>query len=102
MVFALSKSYGAGESAYARPIAKPVAGTVLIAVDGEPLASEDFAVNVATGVVTFETPPALAAVVSAGFAFDTPVRFDLDRLDLALDGFGAGHALSVPVIEIRI
>ena len=28
------------------------------------------------------------------------VRFDIDRLDLSLDGFGAGRALAVPLIEI--
>src|SRR3569833_3712143 len=38
--FQLAKSYGGAFSAYQRPIAKPVAGSVQVAVDGAP-ASED-------------------------------------------------------------
>lgn len=95
--FALQKSYGA----YARPIAKPVSGTVLVAIDSEQLES-GFNVDGESGIVTFDTAPAEGAVVTAGFLFDTPVRFDIDRLDLAIDGFGAGHAVAVPLIEIRL
>lgn len=98
--FQLVKLYGAGESAYARPIRKPVALTVRVAVDEVELAPGDFEVDLTTGLITFGAPPAHGAAVSAGFQFDTPVRFDLDRLDIALDGFGAGRAQSVPLIEV--
>ncbi|MGE0530165.1 MAG: TIGR02217 family protein [Hyphomonadaceae bacterium] len=101
-VFALQKAYGAGASAYARPIRKPVAGSVIIAVDGETLAPSAFEVAADTGLVTLAVAPSAASVISAGFLFDTPVRFDADRLDLALDGFGAGHAVSVPLVEIKV
>jgi hypothetical protein len=30
------------------------------------------------------------------------VRFDIDRLDLSLDGFGAGRALALPLVEVLI
>lgn len=103
MTFQLRKRYGEGDGAYQRPIEKPVGDGLLIALDGAPLSSEAFAVNTTSGLVTFDTPPAAGvAAVTAGFQFDTPVRFDIDRLDLALDGFGAGRALSVPLIEIRL
>lgn len=98
--FQLSKIYGAGESAYARPIRKPVALTVRVAIDDVECAPGDFDVDLTTGVVTFDAPPAEGASLTAGFQFDTPVRFDLDRLEIALDGFGAGRAQSVPLIEI--
>ncbi|HWA00164.1 MAG TPA: DUF2460 domain-containing protein [Caulobacterales bacterium] len=100
VTFQLAKTYGAGEAAYVRPIAKPVAGSVRVAVGGVELSVDAFAVDTTTGVVTLDTPP--TGDVTAGFLFDTPVRFDLDRLDLSLDGFGAGRALSVPLIEILI
>ena len=100
VTFQLVRAYGAGDAAYARPIAKPVAGSVLVAIDGEALAAEAFSVDAATGVITFIAPPAEGAIVTAGFLFDTPVRFDLDRLDLALDGFGAGRATTVPLVEV--
>jgi len=94
--FQLVKHYGD----YARPITKPVADTVRIAVDGGELAADGFDVNSATGVLTLDVAPSEGASVTGGFVFDTPVRFDLDQLDLAMDGFGAGRALSVPLVEV--
>ncbi len=99
--FQLGKTYGSGASAYVRPIARPVSESVSIAVDGVTLIPSAFEVD-ENGLVTLDTAPPAGAVVTAGFMFDTPVRFDIDRLDLALDGFGAGHAVSVPLIEIKL
>lgn len=99
VAFPLRKSYGDGASAYVRPINKPVSASVLVAIEGVSASGFDLSVE---GLLTFETPPAAGATISAGFLFDTPVRFDIDRLDLALDGFGAGHAVSVPLLEIRL
>ncbi|MBC7767545.1 MAG: DUF2460 domain-containing protein [Phycisphaerales bacterium] len=98
LVFGLTKAYGG----YARAIPKPVAASVRVAVDGVELEPGAFAVNVAAGLVTLLAAPAEGAAVTAGFLFDTPVRFDIDRLDLSLDGFGAGRALAVPLVEILI
>lgn len=96
LAFQLIKAYGD----YERPIQKPIAGSVRAAVDGVELSAEDFSVDIVTGIVTFISPPAEGAAITAGFHFDTPVRFDVDRLDLSLDGFGAGRALAVPLIEV--
>lgn len=94
--FQLVKAYGE----YARPILKPVAESVRIAVDGDELSTGDFIVDQTTGIVTLDVAPAVGAVITAGYTFDTPVRFDIDRLELSLDGFGAGRALAVPLMEI--
>ncbi|MGE6698871.1 phage distal tail protein, Rcc01695 family [Hyphomonas sp. NPDC076900] len=91
--FALVKHYGG----WARRIWKPVAGSVRVAVDG---AEGGFALDAATGLVTLAEAPAAGAVVTAGFRFDCPVRFDTDRLDVTLEGFGAGRAIRVPLVEI--
>jgi uncharacterized protein (TIGR02217 family) len=40
-------------------------------------------------------------VVTAGFLFNVPVRFDTDRLDIELASFDAAEAPSIPVIEVR-
>ena len=53
------------------------------------------------GVIGFETPPSLGAIVRAGFLFDVPVRFAQDSLEIAGASFAAGEAPSVPVVEIR-
>ena len=100
--FALAKSYGAGPTAYRRAIAKPVAGSVRVAVNGAELASQAFVCSTQTGLVTLaagETPPPGAAV-TAGFEFDVPVRFDTDDLVIDLAAFTAGEIPHVPLIEI--
>jgi uncharacterized protein (TIGR02217 family) len=97
-MFALRKAYGD----YARTIAKPVAGSVRVAIDGATAALDAYSVDAVLGSVTLAAAPAEGAVVSAGFLFDTPVRFDIDRLDLSLDAFGAGRALSVPLVEVAL
>ena len=38
--------------------------------------------------------------VRAGFAFDVPVRFDVDQLQISLSGVRAGEAQSVPLVEV--
>ena len=93
--FELSKAYGE----VLRPIRKPVEGSVMAAVNG--LAVEA-AVDAVTGVVTLAAAPAKGAVVSAGFLFDTPVRFDADRIEASLESFDAGRMAAVPLIEIRV
>ena len=57
-----------------------------------------------TGIVTFLPGhiPAEGAVVTAGFEFDVPVRFDTDRLDINLAAFEAGDAPAIPMVEIRV
>src|SRR5664279_3802066 len=68
--FALAKTYGADYSPYQRPIGKPVAGSVRVAVNGsEVTAGTAFTVDTTTGVVTFLSGhiPASGAAVTAGF-----------------------------------
>jgi uncharacterized protein (TIGR02217 family) len=101
--FALRKAYGSGGQSYWRPIAKPVAGSVTVAVGGSLLAAgTDFAVDAETGTVTLAEAPGARASVTAGFEFDVPVRFDSDRIIASLSGFAAGEIPSIPVIEVRV
>ncbi len=97
--FQLVKTYGDGAGSYVRVIAKPVAGSVRVAVAGEELES-GWSVDVATGMVIFDVAPAVGASVTAGFQFDVPVRFDTDRLSISLAAFRAGEAPEIPVVEI--
>jgi uncharacterized protein (TIGR02217 family) len=99
--FQLVKLYDWGVQGFTRPIAKPVAGTVLVAVDGTPLASEDYSVDATTGIVTLDAAAGDGLVVTAGFEFDVPVRFDTDRLDTELDIERLGSITSIPLIEIE-
>lgn len=101
-IFQLRKTYGAGTEAVVRTIAKPVAGTVKVAVAGLALAPGAFSVDVTTGLVSLTAPPAAGAAVTAGFAFDTPVRFDLDRLDVTLEGFAAARVAACSLVEVLV
>lgn len=98
--FALVKAYASGAQTWARAITKPVAGSVVVALDGVAQGS-GWTVDTATGIVTFAAAPAGAAVVSAGFLFDVPVRFDTDRIDVSLDPGYRGAFHSIPIVEIR-
>ena len=102
--FQLVKLYGAGATAWTRQIAKPVAGSVRVAIDGtEQTVGTDVTVDTATGLLTFTpTPPAAGTTITAGFEFDVPVRFDSDRLEISLAAFEAGDLPSVPIVEIRL
>ncbi len=97
--FQLVKRYGEGEESPTRRIAKPVAGTVRLAIDGAETAA--FETDPATGIVTLAEAPAAGAVVAAGFEFDVPVRFDTDRIEVTLESFGAGRMAAAPLIEVR-
>jgi uncharacterized protein (TIGR02217 family) len=102
--FQLVKTYGGVYAPYQRPIVKPVANSVRIAVDGaEASVDEDFTLDTTTGIVTFLEGhiPAADAIVTAGFLFDVPVRFDTDFLEVDLDAFAAGSIPKIPLVEIR-
>ncbi|MCI5111866.1 MAG: DUF2460 domain-containing protein [Marivita sp.] len=101
--FALRKAYASGDAVYARPVAKPVVGTVLVALDGAAqVEGADFSVDVVTGVVSFVAAPSTGVLVTAGFEFDVPVRFDTDRIQTSAATFQAGEVPDVPVVELRV
>ncbi len=102
-VFQLQKTYVSGLQNYVRPIRKPVAGSVRIALAGDPkVEGLEYSVNAETGEVTFVLPPALGARIQAGFEFDVPVRFDTDVIQTSVASFQAGDVPSVPIVEVRL
>lgn len=101
--FQLVKLYRSGASEYLRPITKPVAGTVRVGVQSdEQHESVDYEIDPTTGIVTLSHPPVEGIVVTAGFEFDVPVRFDTDGIQTSVANFQAGEAPNVPVVEVRV
>lgn len=101
--FRLVKTYRSGDFTYARPIAKPVEGSVRVGIEQDELREGvDFGLDLSTGVVTFEHPPGEGLQVVAGFEFDVPVRFDTDRIQTSVASFQAGDVPNVPVVEVRV
>lgn len=94
--FALTKRSG---DQVTRPIRLPVTGSVSAAIDG--VATSAFTLD-EHGVLTFDsgvTPP-LDAVVTTGFLFDVPCRFDTDTLNIDLTAFKAGSLPTIPLKEV--
>jgi len=101
--FQLTKRYDSGGASYVRMINKPVSGSVVVAVAGaQQIEGPDFSVDETAGLVTLSAAPAAGAAVTAGFLFDTAVRFDTDELRINLAAFKAGDIPSIPLIEVLV
>jgi uncharacterized protein (TIGR02217 family) len=103
--FQLTKTYGSSFNPWTRDITKPVTDSVLIAVAGiVQTPGTAYTADAATGLVAFQPGyvPADDAIITAGFAFDVPVRFDTDKLEINLQGFRHGAIPSIPIVEIRL
>lgn len=102
-LFALTKTYADPGGATSRRIEKPVEGSVLLAVDGVPVDPGDYSVDTATGqvVIAPAATPAAGTHVTAGYEFDIPVRFGIDRIEISLAAFKAGSVPTVPLVEIK-
>jgi uncharacterized protein (TIGR02217 family) len=102
-VWPLAKVYASGVNDYLRPIRKPVAGTVTLGIQREPLQeSLHWEMDPATGLVTFEVAPEVGVEITAGYEFDVPVRFDTDQIRTSVASFKAGDVPTVPVVELRL
>lgn len=79
-LYQLRKEYGTDKTGIgigrpARTIFKPVANTLLVAVNGV-LRSSGVTLDTTTGRVTISAAPLITDVVTGGCQFDIPVRFD--------------------------
>lgn len=97
--FRLVKTYTSGSRSWVRNIFKPVAGTVLVALNGVKQTS-GWSVDNTTGVVSFAVAPTYGTLIQAGYVFDTPVRFDTDKIDHNQTDPGAASIQSLPIIEL--
>ena len=98
--FQLVKVYDAdGDAPYTRTITLPVSGTVVAAV-----ATVSVAATVgASGVITFGSAPSIGEVVTAGFQFDVPVRFEagIDKFaGMRVDAYGSWSMDAMECVEV--
>lgn len=99
--FQLVKRYARGDHEFFRTIRKPVAGTVLIGVDGVATPS-GWTLDAATGIVTFAPAPADGAVLTWGGEFHVPVRFDCKLDQISHRTAAIGDIPSILLKEIRV
>ncbi len=98
--FSLVKRYASGPAAFVRPITRPVAASVRIAVDGAEM-NGGWSLDAATGRITFDEAPPPGAAITAGYEFDVPARFGSDELRIDMAAFGAGAAPDIEIVEVR-
>lgn len=99
--FQLIKTYGSeSPDPYIREIRLPILSSVRVAVDGAEVAPDS--ITRPGGVIALPVAPDPGAIVTAGFEFHVPVRFDTDRLDITVAQFNAGEIPSIPVVEVRL
>jgi uncharacterized protein (TIGR02217 family) len=94
------KHYPSGGVIETRVITKPVAGTVTLYRDGLE-ATSGWTVDTTTGLVTFSIAPAVGIQVTADFAFDVPVRFDNDQMDVTIETYQLGSWGQIILLEVR-
>lgn len=97
--FQLSKTYSFAGHSFTRRITRPF-GTILIAINGDNLAS-GWDLSGSTGIVTFETAPSNGAVLSWGGQFHVPVRFDCRLDQISLRTAAIGDIPSIFLKELR-
>lgn len=102
--FQLLKHYGSEETGYSRQIVKPVEGSVLIGLDGNNVASSDYTIDHKSGIVEFNSDkiPPVNSVITVGYEFDIPVRFDIDEISINLSHFEVGDIPAVPLVELLL
>lgn len=95
-VFSLVKLYDDPINPVTRPITRPIPESLSVFIDGQ--AYDGWSFN--NGYIHFDTPPADGVLITANFMFDVPVRFDMRYLPVSLETFGAGKAVTIPLVEI--
>ena len=101
-IFLLQKKYGTTMYSSIRRIFKPIVNTVTVAVNGVTLTNSEFTVDDAEGRIELTQAVSVNHVVTAGFHFYIPVRFDTDFLDIQLTADQAGIVQNVPLVELRL
>lgn len=97
--FQLIKTTKLGELTQVRVIQKPVQGTVMVAVDG--IEEKQLEIDTTTGVITFAEPPPQHSMITAGFEFDVPCRFDQDQFFIHLQP-GLLGSFTAQLTEVRL
>ncbi len=95
----LVKTYTSGGITETRTILKPQIGQVQIYQNGTLLSGSQFSVNTVTGIISLTAPVSGAAYTWTG-QFDTPVRFDVDTIEVDMQPALYGMAASIPVVEL--
>lgn len=96
--FPLQKRYETGMLVLYVPITKPVAASLIVAVNG--VQTVAYTLDAQTGTITFPTAPVSGAVIAAAGEFDRTVRFGEDTLTLTCVQHGVFSAAGIALVEV--
>lgn len=100
--FQLIKKYARGAQSYLRPIVLPRTETVIVSIDGTRIGRQHYSVSRRGGVIEFDAPPALGAIIRAGFLFEHEVRYDGDDgFEAMQNEFAASGYAAITLVEVR-
>lgn len=103
-IFKLIKRYGDAETGYVRRIQKPIEGSLVLALNNALVSDDQYTVDWKNGSIEFKEMniPVNGAIITAGFEFDIPVRFDADEISINLTHFEVGDIPSIPLVELLL
>ena len=96
--FQLIKTYTTNNTTYTRKITKPVISTIKVFLDN--VETNDFSIDLTTGLITFTTAPSNNVIITANFEFDVPVRFNTDILEISMESINSGKIKDLELIEV--
>lgn len=101
--FQLIKTYSIGGRTQSRKITRPIAASVLVAVDGAPQTITTHYTIETGGIIRFVSGMSGGEVVTAGFRFYVPVAFASDDVDITIHNYGGGFIgdAVVDLVEVR-
>lgn len=99
--FQLIKTHISGAQTFSKKIVKPIAGTVLIGINGAAQGS-GWTVNTVTGLVSFSVAPGDTLPVTAGFHWNYPVTLATESADLLSLGTQVGAIPDMRFEELKL
>jgi uncharacterized protein (TIGR02217 family) len=61
----------------------------------------NYTINYTTGIIVFDTAPANGNSITASFDFDVQVRFNMDKLPVAINNHTTRDFNQISLIEVR-
>ena len=97
--FQLIKTYKINDNIVCyRKITKPVISTIKIFIDN--IETNNFDIDLTTGIITFNSAPKNNSKIQADFEFDVPVRFNNDVMEITMNSINSGNVKELELIEI--
>lgn len=103
--FQIFKEHVSGGISYNKAVYKIVDSTYFVYIDDVLQVEgggDDYTIDIDTGIITFNSPPAGGEIVQVACEYDYLVRFDTDHLNISIAQFNAGSLPALKIVELRL